>query len=610
MKVALGMYTTLSNSAPAPAFKRALSLIYQPILRYLYNNEGDKFNLYQSSGVMKYFENNNPEVNMLLSALCKRGDLEILSGSYSQSIIGLNMPKDRGRQIEKMTTSIRRTYGSKARTAFFYGQIWSPQFISTLNNCALSSVAISSYKATSKQILFKECSIMNELGKRVKIIPICDELSSLVSKYAQREITFEKLKEDSASVINGMRDDEDLFLFINLDQLLQGMALSSDEDEDPSGYLEFLIVKAKEKGADLINVSEFTAKGPCYLDSGWYGRDASTLGLNSFNEIFVKDSTNRYLLNRLFYVSDALSSFKKDKDIKRICEDHLANAGSGPLFLFDPQCGPLRTQEREIFWRSVLSIERLLYQANELSLPSEAELEDFGEGNYISRNQNFSVVYSPFGASVIEFDLMEKAVNVIDAKSPFEKNSKCRSMKRSFSEVISIDGREFDTNCLRFDILEANKSRNDYIFSFQDKSLPFDVEKHYKLRSQTFSLESSITLKEDVKSGLYTLNCYLMIPDTLNLSEEQNKAALLGQLDNIKTIRAFSELSDVQLVFTSTSAFSVHQDVRMQSQFTVLGKERFNLYNKLTFSFQFSGMRSESFSFKMILRSTENKNKE
>ena len=126
------MYTTLSSSTPAPAFKRALSLIYQPVLRMLYNREGVKFNLYQSSGVMKYFEANNPEINMLLSALCKRGDLEILSGSYSQSIIGLNLPKDRGRQIEKMTTFLRKTYGSKARTAFFSGQIWSPQFISPL----------------------------------------------------------------------------------------------------------------------------------------------------------------------------------------------------------------------------------------------------------------------------------------------------------------------------------------------------------------------------------------------------------------------------------------------------------------------------------------------
>ena len=608
MKVALGMYTTLSNATPAPAFKRALSLIYQPILRYLYNNEGLRFNLYQSSGVMKFFESFNPEINMLLSALCKRGDLEILSGSYSQSIIGLNLPKDRGRQIEKMTTFIRKTYGSKARTAFFYGQIWSPQFISTLSNCALSSVAISSYKATSKSILFDRCSIMNELGKRIKIIPISDSLSSLISKYAQREISLEELKNSIESLIFSLKEDDEVFFFINIDQMLEGMALAV-EDEDASSLIPFMIDLVRRRNGVLVNVSDFEADGPCYLDSGWYGRDASTLGLSSFNEIFVKDGTNRYLLNRLFYVSDALSSFKKDKDIKRICEDHIANAGSGPLFLYDPQCGPLRTSERKIFWHALLNVEKMLYSANELSLPVEAELEDYGRGNYFSRNQNFTVVYSPFGGSVVEFDLMDKLINVIDAKSPFEKNSSEKYIKHSFSDAVFLDGLVYKTKHYRFSVEEVNKSKSDYVFSLKDDSLPFEEEKHYKLRNQTFSLESSLVLKEDVKNGEYLINCFLTLPDQLNLSQEQNRAMLLGSLDNIRTMRAFSE-SDVQLVFTSTSPFSVKQDVRTQSQFTVLGKESFNLYNKFTFSFPFSGERGERFNFKLILRSAETKSKE
>ena len=68
--------------------------------------------------------------------------------------------------------------------------------------------------------------------------------------------------------------------------------------------------------------------------------------------------------------------------------------------------------------------------------------------------------------------------------------------------------------------------------------------------------------------------------------------------------------SDVQLAFTSTSPFSVKQDVRTQSQFTVLGKESFNLYNKFTFSFPFSAKKGESCTFKLILRSADIRNKE
>lgn len=609
MKVALGMYTTLSNSTPAPAFKRALSLIYQPLLRLLYNSEGLKFNLYQSSGVMKYFENNNPEINMLLSALSKRGDLEILSGSYSQSIIGLNMPKDRGRQIEKMTTFIRRTYGCKARTAFFYGQIWSPQFISTLSNCALTSVAISSYKATSKKVLFSHCSIMNELGRRIKIIPISDALSSLVSKYAQKEIGLAELKRGTGEILESLNDEDEVFFFINLDQLLQGMALSAEDDEDAVSIFPFIIDLVKKRDGKFINVSDFSPSGPCYLDSGWYGRDASTLGLQSFNEIFIKDGTNRYLLNRLFYVSEALSSFKKEKDVRRLCEDHIANAGAGTLFLFDPQCGPLRTSERKIFWHALLNVEKLLYGANELLLNQEAELEDYGQGNFFSRNQNFTVVYSPFGGSVLEFDLMDKLINVFDAKSPFEKNPGENSIRHSLSETIMMNGEVYKSKHYKMEAQALNKTRSDYLFSLNDEALPFALDKHYKLRNQTFSLESTLTLNQDVPDGVYSLNCFLMVPDQLALTQEQNRAMLLGSLDNIRTMRIFAG-SDVQLAFTSTSPFSVKQDVRTQSQFTVLGKESFNLYNKFTFSFPFSAKKGESCTFKLILRSADIRNKE
>ncbi len=610
MKVALGMYTTLSISTPAPAFKRALSLVYQPVLRYLYNSEGIKFNLYQSSGVMKYFENNNPEINMLISALCKRGDMEILSGSYSQAIISLSMPKDRGVQIEKMTTFIRKTYGTKARSAFFYGQIWSPQFISTLNNCALSSVAISNYKATSRSTSFSSCSTMNELGKRIRIIPIADSLSSLISKYAQREIDFKSLKSGVERIIGLLDEDEDVFFFINLDQLLQGMALRVEDDEDASQLFPYIVNLVRDRNGELVNVSDLESRGPCYLDSGWYGRDSSTMGLSSFNELFVKDGTRCYLLNRLFYVSEALSSYKKDRFIKRLCEDYIANAGAGPLFIHDSQSGPLRTSEREIFWRSILNVEKLLYMSNELSLASEAELEDRGGGNYFSRNQNFTVVYSAFGGSVVELDLMDKLINVIDAKSSFEIAQDSRMMKHSFSDVVSIGGVSYETVNYKFSAKELNKSRSDYLFTLDENDLPFRLEKHFKLRNQTFSVESTLMLREDAENAAYALNCYLMLPDQLDLSSEQNRAMLLGTLENIRTLRSYSELSDVQIVFTSTSLFSVKQQVRTQSQFTVLGKETFNLYNKFTFFFPFSGKKGESFTFKLILRSADNKVKE
>ena len=119
MRIALGIYTEMSSSSPQSAFSRVLTLVYKPVLSFLYNNPGLKLSLYQSAAMMKYLSSFCPEVNMLISSLAKRGDLELVTGTYSQAILSLNPPKDRSLQIERLTTLIRRYYGVRASCCFF-----------------------------------------------------------------------------------------------------------------------------------------------------------------------------------------------------------------------------------------------------------------------------------------------------------------------------------------------------------------------------------------------------------------------------------------------------------------------------------------------------------
>lgn len=610
MKIALGMYTTLSSCTPAPAFKRALSLIYKPVLKMLYESEDLKFALYQSADVMRYFQSNNSEVNMLISTLAKKNRIKILSGIYSQSIISLNPPRERGSQIEKMTTYIRKIYGYRCSTAFFYGQIWTPAFISTLNNCAISSVAISTYKATSKNVLFSEPKMMNELGKRTMIYPVSDFAANLVSKFAQGLIGMDELKSSISAFIRSS-DQDSVFFFINLDQLLQGYARAQDlENLDVASIFSTIVEEADASGAEIVHFDEFSSTGPGYLDSGWYGRDAYAGPLYSFNDIFVRNGMNRYLLNRVLTLSECINSYKKDRDIRRLAEDNLSHVGSGPLFIFDPQCGPLRTCERRMFWKNVLEAERLLYSKGEQLLESELDLEDLGEMNHISRNDNFTVVYSPFGGSVVEFDLMDKLINVVDAKSHFDKGFMPFSLKHSFADTIDTEGMRYKMKHRRFDSGFLNKAKTDMLFTCGDDDLPFTLVKHFKLRSQTFILESDLVAKEDIENGFYRLNCYLMLDDITFEKPEQKQLMLFDEMEGVKTIKVIGQISDVQLVFTSTSCFSVKQDVKRQSQHTVLGQESFNLYNKFTFSFPFSLKKGGCASFKLIMRSAKTDNKE
>ena len=213
------MYTELAGSSPSAAFSRVISLVYKPVLSFLYNNPGTKFSMYQSAAVMKYLSQSYPEVNMLIAALAKRSDLELVTGTYSQAILSLNPPKDRSMQIERMTTLIRRYYGIKASSCFFYGQIWAPSFIHSLRNTGISSVVISAYRATTREKVATSSFVMNELGKRVDMRIISDEGAQLFSRYAQSEITLDELE---SGLMNVMDTSDDDVVFFSIDQMLEG----------------------------------------------------------------------------------------------------------------------------------------------------------------------------------------------------------------------------------------------------------------------------------------------------------------------------------------------------------------------------------------------------
>ena len=175
MKLFLGLYTELYSTPPS-LFDKTLSLVYEPVLSFMYNNPGHILSLYQSSAMMKHIQRERPEYRSLVSTLCKRGEINPLTGTWSQSILSLLPPKDRVTQIERMTSFIRHEYGVLPNTAFFYGQVWQPLYISLLKNAGIDNVVISTWKGGDKEAI-DQPFLMNKLGKKVRIFPFHDRIA-------------------------------------------------------------------------------------------------------------------------------------------------------------------------------------------------------------------------------------------------------------------------------------------------------------------------------------------------------------------------------------------------------------------------------------------------
>ena len=602
MKLTLGIYTEISKSSPVPVFERALGSVYKSLISFLYNNPSYKLSLYQSSSMMKYIREFKPEYRSLFSLLAKRGDLELITGSYSQAILSLMPPKDRANQIEKMTQQIRHDYGVLPTTSFFYGQIWAPLYASTLKACGIDNIVISGYKATSKERLSDDNFVMNELGRHVSVYTISDEISSLVSSYAQNEITYKVLE---ASIIDAIESSkrEHLVVFINIDQLLEGAAR---DGEDELGKLIInLLLRYRDS---LVHLEQVKITKPGYLDSGWYGRDAWASGLQSFNDIFVRNENFRYIFNR--YISLLEGASRANRNLKRDISRNLFSVSSGPLFIHDAQCTPLRMSEREMFWDAILSSENAIFDDSGCTAHREYDLEEIGVNDYFSSNKAYTAVLSPKGGSVCEFDYRPKRINIMDTRCPFDKEFHHVPLLKSFSDRFVFD-KPYSTSERMFDSELLDKKRSEFLFTLNDDSLPVSVIKHYKMRFSTFIVDVTIINKSDNRISGYAESEVYLNKCEMELSlPEQRRAMLINKVVDAKTVKYNYPNSAVQVIFSSTSNFALREENVYQGQYTSLGYEEFSLYKKLVFSFPVSLEKGEAKEYRIVLRVNDPKEKE
>lgn len=610
MKLILNVYTQETESAPNKVFERTLSCIHKPVLTYLHNNREYRLSLYQSPSIIKYFTSFYPEVNMLISALAKNNLLELLTSSYSQSVLSIIPLKSRASIIEKCTTLIRRAYGVKATTLFTYGQIFSPTYVSTMKNLDLNRILISSYDAVAKLNCKTEPYWMNELGKKICILPSEDKIAKSISSYSQNEISLNALLKSVKQSIEASTN-ETLVVSINADQLCKGASYNREDDEHLYKVITTVLETAKEKGYEFLLPREIKTDRSGYLRSGWYARDAHTSSHYSFNDIFAKNENYRYLLNRAYAMSELIASYKKDRVIKKQLEESFKEINMGSLFLCDATLSCLRLEDRRAFQRKIIATEKFLYSLGKNNIDDSHDFDEDGEKEEISYSKSLSAVYTPIGGAVYELNLLDREINIFDTIPIWSKLDTNVKKLRSFSEVLIINNRQYDLSNVKFETSASNNARTDFTFTYQDKIHGFEVIKHYKLKAQILFLSVSVInhRKEKIK-GTYISNVYLSLPDSYGVAFDEKKEILLGEaLKDIKTVRYNDNQKDIQAVFSATKEFRVEEETINQIETGTLGSGQYYLYTSAKFIFNIEAAKGAADVFNITCRVSEIKEK-
>ena len=607
MKLSLGIYTQTSQALPPAVFKRALGCIIKPVFTYVYNTGVVTLSAALSSAMIKYMARNTPEVNLLISTLAKNGRVEMLTSSYNQTILPLMPVKDRPQIIDRNTTLIRKTYGVRATSLWCYGEIWSPAIVSAMKTIALDRVVISSYKAVSKSVCAAGPFRMTELGKRIDVIPAADAASRLVSMYGQNEITLDELIGGLESAVLSASEDDELVFMINLDQLCQGASYNREDDERLHLVITSVFDAALRRGAVLMLPHQLEPHQVGYLEHGWYGRDASSGTLRSFPEALVKDGNYRYYLNRVNALSECAAEFRKDRTLKKSVTDRLSTIPAGTMFLCDTNASNLRLSEHRAYYQTLLECENMLSECG--VRPASADIDDDGVDELFCASKSASAVFSIRGASLHEYSSRELLLNVFDTVSPWNKETVSQEKKRSFTDVITINGERHDLRDVLFEAEAVGKSRSEY--NFVHEAEDFQITKHYRMTSQNLHLSVTVynTGDKPIK-GSYLSRVYFTLPGAFAYSYDQKRGPLMGEsLNAIRNVRFSDSQRSVVLSFASSAEFSVREENRFQTEVTTLGSEQFYLCTRADLMFELDIEKDSVYTFNIITRIMDNKEK-
>ncbi len=599
MKVLLGIYTTLF-SAPSSLFERTLSLVYEPLLSYLFNKPGNRVMIYQSSQMIKYMRRERGDYATLMRILSKRGDIEHLSGSWSESVLSLLPPKDRGAQIEKLTSEIRHEYGVLPNSAFFYGELWQPHYVSLLNNAGIDNVFISTYSEKRDVKISSEPFVMNELGKRVNIYPVRDSVSLAVREYADGKCDYAALRSRILTAIH--EAGEGSLIFLNIDQLVLG-AVREGKGSRPGLLLCDILDRVQ-----TLPLSSTPVKGADYLPQGWYGRDGESYSLSSINSLFVKNEGFRYLYNRFITIAENAQT-RNNRFLKKDVTTALFNTSMGNLFIYDSELAPLRYNSHRVFWRAILDAENCFWRDTEGPSMKEYDYEEIGCSDFVMSNRNYLAVVSPKGASSPEFDFLPDAVNFFDTRSSFSEGDYASTLRRSFEDRLVISGKEYGTSDTVFSSEILDRKRTEIVFtSPSSPSVPFVLTKRYKLKTNTFTLDSTVFPKGgDIIDGSYSLSIYLSFEDgALQTPEQRVEMFTTGKVD-AKTVKYGSKDAGSSITISSTEPFTLTEESESVRMMTGLGMEEFVIWRKLTFTFPLEVPLDESVTYRLNIRDNSNK---
>jgi alpha-amylase len=404
-RLLLGLYDQKPLGTRREDLEYSLHACYKPLLTFLYANPEIRISLYFSGIIYQWLENEHPEINMLISDMVKRRQIELLSGGFYDPVLSMLPTKDRSHQVEMLTTFIRKRFGSRPRTAWITDQIWSPALVNTLSISGIRAA----FQHTNSQIAHPEPFLMQEMGKLLCLFPIHDGLTGQIH----------------AGDFNGFQSSLDaaqkthmhsvISIMIDMGKLVSQSMLDEVQTCEKLSHTLVQIGSQQDKFSLTLPHREYQqVTGEDYLPSGWYSYSKPDTA-DHINELLLIHPEIKYLYGKLHYSSKLIPGIKKEKGLKKLALKEMLKGESFGPFSTSSNGGMYQHALRKENYSHLIEVDKISREKGVFTSSITTYDIDFDtEDEYIYRGKNITAVLDRIGGQVIELDYLVNSWNYLD----------------------------------------------------------------------------------------------------------------------------------------------------------------------------------------------------
>ena len=399
--------------------------VYKPLVKFLYTHKEFPFSFSFTGQQLQFYKKRKNELIQILRELAEREQIEVIGGSYYDSILPIIYSIDRNYQIDTLSAEIRQTVGKRARGMFLFEDCWDPSLVNNIHTCGIEYVMLeNSLLPEDKQKYLPV--LMSDLSKTVEIMPYSDSLvpgtettpkefiDSIIKAVSKIEKNDEYVQMNADRIVNICLNQVQITKLINAKWFEN---LITHLKAFPNEKIKFSTPYAYTKISDIKQVG--------YVPSGISNRinqiiskektdklkNSTRYSVYDFLELFPVSNA---LYNRVLYLSMLVNQYKNDKMRKKAARDKILEAQTGMSILGHAVEPHINTLARQNAYKTLIEAELYLREEKFKENITSFDYNNDGLKEYVCRMQNYFANISLISGSVQELDVFKCKCNYVD----------------------------------------------------------------------------------------------------------------------------------------------------------------------------------------------------